>query len=328
MSNRRPRLTAAPIATWLLSVLLASALPAPPVYATSQEPSKPAAPVQKPDPPTEAAAGEDSPGDATDVETAVGEEPVKVATLVFTTDAPCSLIVGGVSKGSLEPDEPLDVEVEFLELQVSALSSEVAFARWDEELELELDETREVAIPMLEAIEEQRKKERREMVFRNIDSGLMWTRRDNARDVAWTGAAAYCEALELGGFENWRLPSIEELETLEAMWSIRPLKVADQILLSACCLWSSTEGTDNSVWSLDFRFRREFELNRSLSFGLRAICRRDMTTEELAEARLAADPKEQKRRLKEKRRRQDEKKRREEAKAQRRAPTEDPEKEP
>ncbi len=238
------------------------------------------------------------------------EEAAKVATLVFTTDAPCSLTVGGVSKGFLEPDQPLEVEVESLVIQVSATATDVRFALWSEDLQLTLDEIRVIAIPMLEAIEAQRKKERREQTFRDLDRSLMWVRRDNARDISWARAGGYCEDLTLGGFDNWQLPSLAELETLEAMWSIRALKVADQVQLTACCLWSTTEGPEGGVFNLDFRFRRGFEVNRKLSFGLRALCRRNMPAEELAEAQLAADPKERKRRLKEKRRRMDEKKRR------------------
>jgi len=238
------------------------------------------------------------------------EEAAMVATLVFTTDAPCSLTVGGASKGSLEPGQPLEVEVDSLAIGVSATATDVMFARWSVDLKLELDEIREIAIPMLEAIEAQGKKEIREQAFRDLDRGLMWARRDNARDISWARAGSYCEDLTLGGFDNWQLPSLAELETLEAMWSIRALKVADQVQLTACCLWSTTEGSDGGVFNLDFRFRRGFEVNRNLSFGLRALCRRTMPAEELAEAQLAADPKERKRRLKEKRRRLDEKKRR------------------
>ena len=241
---------------------------------------------------------------------------VVLARIIFTTDAPANLVVGAVARGAIDPDQPLEVELEELAFTVTATSIDVIGARWSEDLILEKDEVREVAIPMLEAIEDLRKKERRELVFRDIDDGLMWSRRDNARDIAWSGAGGYCEELELGGFDNWRLPSLELLETLEAMWSLRPLKVADQFLLSACCVWSSTPGTeDGTAWNLDFRFRRSFELNRRLSFGLRALCVRDMDAEELAEARLAADPKERKRRIREKWDRAQERKRRKAAKA-------------
>jgi hypothetical protein len=269
---------------------------------------------------------QEAPDPTVSAEAATGvEEPIlgaeeaapveKLATIAFTSDAPCSLLVGGISMGSLEPGTPLEVPVESLTVQVLATATAVPLATWSEDLVLEPDEVRAIAIPMLETIEDQRKKERREQTFRDLDRGWMWGRRDNGRDIAWAGASAYCESLDLGGFDNWRLPALDELQSLEAMWSLKVNKIADQIFLSSCCLWSSTEGSERGAWNLDFRFRRAFEVNRTLSFGLRSLCMREMTADELAESRLAADPKERKRRLKERRQRLDERKKRKAEKA-------------
>lgn len=43
-------------------------------------------------------------------------------------------------------------------------------------------------------------------------TGQMWTARDNGRDVNWNEATNYCANLNLGGYSNWRLPRIEELQ--------------------------------------------------------------------------------------------------------------------
>jgi Protein of unknown function (DUF1566) len=47
-----------------------------------------------------------------------------------------------------------------------------------------------------------------------IDSatGLMWAGQDNGRDVKWPIATNYCSDLRLGGYADWRLGTIEELE--------------------------------------------------------------------------------------------------------------------
>jgi two-component system OmpR family response regulator len=52
-------------------------------------------------------------------------------------------------------------------------------------------------------------------------TGLMWQRQDNGvgapaeqADMTRDAAAAYCYALRLGGRHDWRLPTIEELQTL------------------------------------------------------------------------------------------------------------------
>ncbi|MFN7944023.1 MAG: DUF1566 domain-containing protein [Blastocatellia bacterium] len=43
-------------------------------------------------------------------------------------------------------------------------------------------------------------------------TGLMWAGKDNNRDVRWYKAKRYCRNLRLGGYSDWRLAAIEELE--------------------------------------------------------------------------------------------------------------------
>ena len=43
---------------------------------------------------------------------------------------------------------------------------------------------------------------------------LTWTNRDNGSDVYWNQAIAYCTNLRLDGYSDWRLPTIEELESI------------------------------------------------------------------------------------------------------------------
>ena len=43
------------------------------------------------------------------------------------------------------------------------------------------------------------------------DTKLMWTGKDNGKDVNWNDAVKYCRKLRLLGFSDWRLPSIGEL---------------------------------------------------------------------------------------------------------------------
>lgn len=70
-----------------------------------------------------------------------------------------------------------------------------------------------------------------------IIDGLMWSL-DTGGVSQWSEANAHCETLETAGFDDWRLPSLIELEALhdpDAPSSIRgPLELED------CCAWSST----------------------------------------------------------------------------------------
>ncbi len=45
---------------------------------------------------------------------------------------------------------------------------------------------------------------------------LMWTNRDNGIYVNWNQAEAYCKSLRVGGYSNWRLPTINELTGIYA----------------------------------------------------------------------------------------------------------------
>jgi len=46
-------------------------------------------------------------------------------------------------------------------------------------------------------------------------TGLIWAQRVSTYAMSWTEASSYCESLELGGYDDWRLPTVKEL------WSIR-----------------------------------------------------------------------------------------------------------
>ena len=43
-------------------------------------------------------------------------------------------------------------------------------------------------------------------------TGLMWAGKDNGKNVNWHQAVKYCRNLRLGGYSDWRLPTITELE--------------------------------------------------------------------------------------------------------------------
>ena len=43
-------------------------------------------------------------------------------------------------------------------------------------------------------------------------TGLMWTEKDNGKDVTWKNAMKYCRELRLAGYSDWRLPNMAELQ--------------------------------------------------------------------------------------------------------------------
>ena len=87
------------------------------------------------------------------------------------------------------------------------------------------------------------------MAFANDESsaslvldGLEWTLETNGAYIPWPDAVDHCEELELDGHDDWRLPSLVELEGLhdaDADASIR-----EPFRTDACCLWSGESLTE------------------------------------------------------------------------------------
>jgi Protein of unknown function (DUF1566) len=78
-------------------------------------------------------------------------------------------------------------------------------------------------------------------------SGLMWQQRDDGQTRDWPAALAYCEALNLAGHGDWRLPNVKELQSIvdyrrhDPALDERFLKQTDH----RGWFWSSTTHGDN-----------------------------------------------------------------------------------
>ena len=45
-------------------------------------------------------------------------------------------------------------------------------------------------------------------------TGLMWVSKDNGFPINWPDAVEYCKNLRVGGYADWRMPTLAELESL------------------------------------------------------------------------------------------------------------------
>jgi hypothetical protein len=97
------------------------------------------------------------------------------------------------------------------------------------------------------------------------DTGLMWTKSDNGSDMNWYQANAYCSNLRLGGFSDWRLPTINELQAV-----FDPGIMKGYIKRSGWP-WSSTKKNDGYGWFLNGGTEDDGML-LSTSNGGRALC--------------------------------------------------------
>jgi hypothetical protein len=79
--------------------------------------------------------------------------------------------------------------------------------------------------------------------------GLEWALETNGAYVPWPDAVDYCEALELEGHDDWRLPSLPELERLYD--ADAPASIRAPFRTDACCLWSGESLVDRPADDMD-----------------------------------------------------------------------------
>ncbi len=115
-----------------------------------------------------------------------------------------------------------------------------------------------------------------------VDSGLVWTRRDNDADIDWLSAKRYCEGLKLGGPSSWRLPTIGELEGIydqnipTGKWSFRnrelDIHTIEGFRLTTPHIWSDTKEDTGSAWLFYFSHGRRALSLLGASYHFRALC--------------------------------------------------------
>ncbi len=121
-------------------------------------------------------------------------------------------------------------------------------------------------------------------VIQDSQTGLMWTQKDSYVDVGhslnWNESKEYVEKLTLGGYNDWRLPTIAELKTI-----YEPSKLNKDIFGGKLKLdpifaprgpysyWSAdSEGECCALTiTFDYGFVSKHDRNFSGSYGIRAV---------------------------------------------------------
>lgn len=112
----------------------------------------------------------------------------------------------------------------------------------------------------------------------DVRTGLIWTRVDNGKSIAWSEARQYCADLTLGGLTSWRLPTIDELEGIydpnSVIGKVFPYKIhaIKGFHFKTAWVWSGMLAGNNRAWAFYFNIgkpRREGIFN---STQQRALC--------------------------------------------------------
>lgn len=204
----------------------------------------------------------------------------------FRSDAPCRLLVDGTELGVLEADEAATFPVKSGKRWVQAVSLRAAEAEWSKIISVREEGGQSVRIRLQRELDELEARQRREQIYRDRPGERMWSRKDNGENLRWSEANEYCEQLRLGGFEDWRLPTMEELKSIQAIWSQATIKIIGAFTLTGCCPWSGELAAEGKAWNFDFRSRRPFQGLVDYSLGLRALCVRRYSSEEQEQERL------------------------------------------
>jgi hypothetical protein len=107
-------------------------------------------------------------------------------------------------------------------------------------------------------------------------TGLMWAKESNSSNVTWNQAKDYCANLDLGGYSNWRLATIQELSGIyDETQSVGGCHVKGEIRFQGLCWsWSSSPGIDSGeIWGFGFLSGEESSIPSDGSrYNTRVLC--------------------------------------------------------
>jgi len=116
----------------------------------------------------------------------------------------------------------------------------------------------------------------KETVVDNI-TGLMW--QDN-KEVStnkreWDLSTAYCNELVLGGYQDWRVPNIKELQSIVSFSKSFPSldPKFKNVASTTNIYWTSSQSTkiDNSIWTVRFNYGYTMHLDKDVRYYIRCV---------------------------------------------------------
>ena len=126
-------------------------------------------------------------------------------------------------------------------------------------------------------------------------TGLIWVGKDNGKDINWHNAMKYCRDLRLGGYSDWRLPTLAELKGIYDRSAVAPGRagpgtgrafswhIKGNLFLTGV-QWSTSQRVDDRgrpngfAWYFDFNNGVQNDddagriTGRFANYGRRALC--------------------------------------------------------
>jgi serine/threonine-protein kinase len=218
---------------------------------TATKPSKPASVVPGP-----------APGGGTNSAAQRGTNTIPTpndATLFVTCDLACNwklddrtqgrIAAGNTAKAFVEQGAVFRVEATTEDgVDKTGWTARVEAARTDVNLQL-----RPVRDARLKA-EQEARADAAGLVWTDPATGLMWAKKDNGSDVNWQQAMDYCQNLQLAGYSDWRLPTLDELQGIyDPNANVGGYHVKGNLQPSNFVEWSSSQ-RNASGKALNFSF--------------------------------------------------------------------------
>jgi hypothetical protein len=98
------------------------------------------------------------------------------------------------------------------------------------------------------------------------ENAIIVTLQSSSTLFSWEGAASHCRGLTAAGFDDWELPTRQELLSLYAVRK----KIGG---FNATPYWSSTAFKDNNAWMVDFASGRDFVYPKTFTRPVRCVRR-------------------------------------------------------
>lgn len=89
-------------------------------------------------------------------------------------------------------------------------------------------------------------------VWKDDASGLTWAAKDNGSSVSPNQGNEYCSGLRAGGYSDWRLPTIDELDAVYDSKQSKQYRIKGAVELSDPCVLSGSTNPSGEVWTFCF----------------------------------------------------------------------------